>query len=86
MLGLLGDSPDAAAAGADTVLRIETKLAEASRTPVQLRDREANYNKKTSAELAALTPNLNWNRLPHRLRRPRRFPKSSSASRSSSSA
>jgi putative endopeptidase len=61
MLGLLGDSSDLAAAGADTVLQIETKLAEASRTPVQLRDREANYNKKTSEELAALTPNLNWN-------------------------
>lgn len=62
MLGLLGDSPETASAGADTVMRIETKLAEASRTPVQLRDREANYNKKTTAELAALTPNLNWNR------------------------
>jgi putative endopeptidase len=60
MLELLGDSPEAAAAGADTVLKIETRLAEAARTPVQLRDREANYNKKTLAELAALTPNLSW--------------------------
>ena len=60
MLALLGDSPETAAAGAETVLRIETQLAEASRTPVQRRDREAQYNKKTVAELAALAPNLNW--------------------------
>ena len=60
MLELLGDKPQAASAGADTVLNIETKLAEASRTPVQLRDREANYNKMSMAELAAKTPNVNW--------------------------
>jgi putative endopeptidase len=60
MLGLLGDPSDKAAAAADTVLAIETKLAEASRTPVQLRDREANYNKYTLADLAKLMPNLKW--------------------------
>jgi putative endopeptidase len=59
-LELSGDKPEAAAKGADTVLRIETKLAEESRTPVQLRDREAQYNKMTMAELADLTPDLNW--------------------------
>jgi putative endopeptidase len=60
MLGLLGDPSDKAAAAADAILAIETKLAEASRTPVQLRDREANYNKYSLADLAKLTPNLNW--------------------------
>ncbi len=45
---------------ADSVLAIETKLAEASKTPTQLRDREANYNKYTVADLAKLTPNINW--------------------------
>jgi putative endopeptidase len=60
MLTLLGDSPEAAAGGADAVLKIETQLAEASRTRVQLRDREAQYNKKTLPELAGLTPDLNW--------------------------
>ena len=60
MLALLGDTPEAAAAGADAVLSIETRLAESSRAPVQLRDREAQYNKKTLAELAALMPNLDW--------------------------
>jgi putative endopeptidase len=62
MLELLGDKPQAASAGADTVLAIETKLAESSRTPVQLRDHEANYNKMSLAELAAKTPNVNWDR------------------------
>jgi len=60
MLSILGDSTESASAGADAVLAIETKLAEASRTPVQLRDREAQYNKKSLAQLSALTPNLNW--------------------------
>jgi putative endopeptidase len=60
MLALTGDSTESASAGADAVLAIETKLAEASRTPVALRDREAQYNKKTLAELALLAPNLNW--------------------------
>jgi putative endopeptidase len=60
MLTLLGDTPEAAAAGTDAVLRIETQLAKASRSPVQLRDREAQYNLKARAELDALTPNLNW--------------------------
>ena len=60
MLTLLGDSPEAAAKGADAVLSIETRLAEASRTPVQLRDREAQYNKKALSELALLTPELSW--------------------------
>ena len=60
MLELLGDSADAASAGADTVMKIETQLAEASRTPVQLRDREANYNKKRVGDLVAMTPNIDW--------------------------
>jgi putative endopeptidase len=60
MLTLLGDKPDAAASGADTVLRIETKLAEASRTPTQLRDREAQYNRKSLDELQTLTPRIDW--------------------------
>src|SRR5262249_12851888 len=51
MLRLLGDSPEAARQAAEAVLSIETRLAEASRTPVQLRDREAQYNKKTTTEL-----------------------------------
>jgi putative endopeptidase len=60
MFELLGDKPEEAAAGAEAVLKIETKLAEASRTPTDLRDREKNYNKMSLDELADLTPNLKW--------------------------
>ncbi len=60
MFGLIGDSSSRAQTAADTVLAIETKLAEASKTPTQLRDREANYNKYTVADLAKLTPNVTW--------------------------
>ncbi len=61
MLVLLGQSAEQAKLGADAVLKIETQLADASRSPVKLRDREAQYNPKSTAELAALTPNLKWN-------------------------
>jgi putative endopeptidase len=60
MLTLLGDSPEVAATDADSAISIETHLAEASRTPVQLRDREAQYNQHTLPELATLTPNVSW--------------------------
>jgi putative endopeptidase len=60
MLALLGDAPDAASAGAGAVLRIETRLAEASRTPTQLREREAQYNKQTLAQLKSLVPEIDW--------------------------
>lgn len=60
MLELIGESPDAAVKAADSVIAIETKLAKASRTPVQLRDREAQYNLESRSDLDALTPNLNW--------------------------
>ena len=43
-----------------SVLKLETRLAEASRSPVQLRDREANYNKKTLEKLGQLTPHVDW--------------------------
>jgi putative endopeptidase len=60
MLGFLGDSPDAAARAADAAIAIETQLAKASRTPVQLRDREAQYNLRSRTELDQLTSNLDW--------------------------
>ncbi len=50
-------SPDAMAA---TVLKLETQMAEVQWTKVENRDPEKTYNKKTPAELAALTPNFDW--------------------------
>ena len=56
MLALAGDSPDAAAAGAKTVFEVEKALAENAKTPVELRDSLANYNKMPTAEFAAKVP------------------------------
>ncbi|HEY5752849.1 MAG TPA: M13 family metallopeptidase [Chthoniobacterales bacterium] len=61
MFGLLGDKAEDAAANARIVLKIETTLAEASMTNVQLRDPNAIYHKLTLAEVQALTPDFNWN-------------------------
>lgn len=56
MFVLLGDTPEAAAAGAATVLALETEMARHMKTPVELRDRVANYNRMSFDELAALMP------------------------------
>ena len=60
MFKLAGDSPDAAAANAKTVATIQKRFASAAKSPVDLRDSEANYNKKSLAELAQMTPNFSW--------------------------
>ena len=56
MFTLAGDAPEIAAAGARTVFDIEKSLAAGSKTPVELRDRLANYNKMSTADLAAKLP------------------------------
>jgi putative endopeptidase len=61
MFELLGDDPKKAAEGAKTVMTLETRLAEASMTPVERRDSEKTYNRMDPAKLAALTPNWSWN-------------------------
>jgi len=63
MFALLGDDATAAAANAQTVLNLETQLANASMTRVQRRDPEASYHKMSVDSLAAMTPGLSWNRL-----------------------
>src|ERR1700731_3781156 len=60
MLTLLGEEQAKAADDATKIMALETSLAEASRTRVELRDREKNYNKMTQAELQTLTPDWNW--------------------------
>jgi putative endopeptidase len=42
------------------IIDLEKRLAQASRTRVELRDQEKQYNKMTPAELAAATPSVNW--------------------------
>ena len=60
MFKLLGDDADQAAGEAKTVLAIQTRLANASKSPVELRDPQKRYNKKSLAELAQMTPNISW--------------------------
>src|SRR5437588_5313436 len=61
ILTLLGDPPAKASDEARRILALETKLAEASRTRVQLRDPIQNYNKMPVKQLQNLTPNWSWN-------------------------
>lgn len=60
MFELLGDAPDKAGANAQTVMRIQTRLAESSRTPVELRDPTTQYHIMGLAKLGELTPNFSW--------------------------
>jgi putative endopeptidase len=60
MFGLLGETPAVAVAHAETVIALETELAKASRTRVELRDPNKNYNKLTGHQLTAKTPALLW--------------------------
>jgi putative endopeptidase len=60
MLELLGDAPEKAAAGAQTVLAIETSLAQVSMTRVERRDPDATYHRMSPDQLKALTPNFSW--------------------------
>lgn len=60
MFKLLGDDANAAAANAKTVLAVQTRLANASRTRVEMRDPQKRYNKRTLAQLGEMTPNFSW--------------------------
>ena len=60
MFALLGDAPAAARTEAQTVMEIETALAKASLTQVELRDPYKQFHKMTRAKLAAMTPSFGW--------------------------
>jgi endothelin-converting enzyme/putative endopeptidase len=62
MFELLGDAPEAAAANAQAVLRIETALATGAMPRVARRDPAAVYHRMTLAELEALAPSFPWKR------------------------
>ncbi|MDX6530848.1 MAG: putative endopeptidase [Blastocatellia bacterium] len=59
---LMGDSPESAAAEANTVMNLETKLAEKSLTRVQRRNPEANYHPMIKTQLLEMTPDFDWSR------------------------
>jgi putative endopeptidase len=60
MFALLGDSPEAAAAAAQTVMRIETALAKGSMTRVERRDPKALDHKMATTELEKVAPDFPW--------------------------
>jgi putative endopeptidase len=60
MFQLLGDAPDVAAKNAQTVMAIETRLAQNSRGPVELRDPTTQYHILSTADLDHLTPHFSW--------------------------
>jgi len=66
MLELSGTPAAAARADAERVMAIETALAKASMTRVQLRDPNATYHKMTLAELTQAAPGLDWAAYLHR--------------------
>jgi putative endopeptidase len=60
MFELLGDHPEAAAAEAQTVMRIETALAKGSMTRVERRDPKSLDHKMTTGELEKISPDFQW--------------------------
>ncbi|MBS2005698.1 MAG: M13 family metallopeptidase [Cyanobacteria bacterium SZAS TMP-1] len=60
MFVLLGESKADAAKHADTVMKLETELAQASRSRVDLRDPIKNYNKVKISDLIAGAPAMPW--------------------------
>jgi putative endopeptidase len=61
MFGLIGENAVTAAYNADAVLRIETTLAKAQYSRVEMRDPYKTYNKFAVKDLNTQTPAFNWN-------------------------
>lgn len=60
MLQFLGEKEEPSKQKAETVMVIETELAKASMSRVEMRDPYATYNKMSVAEVAKLAPEFNW--------------------------
>ncbi len=60
MFQLVGDSPEEAAKNAQTVLAFQTKLAQKSRSPIELRDPTTQYHLMSPVQLKELTPAFSW--------------------------
>lgn len=57
---LVGNDKSTAERKAAEILALETRLAQKNFSPVQLRDPEANYHKKTYAQFLAEYPGIDW--------------------------
>jgi putative endopeptidase len=60
MFVLLGDSPSNASRDAQTILRMETRLANSSFTNMENRDAVKTYNRMTLKEIEDIAPGFNW--------------------------
>jgi len=60
MFQLLGDDETTATKNSETVMKMETDLAKASRKLEALRDPHANYNPYKVSDLRKLTPSMQW--------------------------
>lgn len=60
MFKLLGEDPEKAAASANTVMKLETQLAQASMSPVEQRDPHAIYHIMDTQQLDKITPDFSW--------------------------
>jgi len=60
MFQLAGFTAEEAQEAAADVMKVETRLAENSKSAVELRDPHANYNKITVAQLKKEVPGINW--------------------------
>ena len=67
MLSLAGDDAGTVDAEAKTVMALETKLAEASLTPVERRQPENTYHPMTVADLKTATPAVSWEKYFHQI-------------------
>jgi len=60
MFELMGDDPAKAASEAQAVMTLETKLAESSLPPVEMRNPEKLYHRMPQAEVKTLAPTFDW--------------------------
>ena len=63
ILTLSGEANAKATAHADDIIALETKLANASKSPVELRDPQANYHLLTVDDMDKMAPQLHWRAL-----------------------
>jgi putative endopeptidase len=68
MFALIGKSSEQAEKAADAIMRIETALAKAQMTRVELRDPYKTYNKFAWKDLSASTPSIDWKQLAEKMK------------------
>ncbi len=60
MLQLVGEEPAKASMDADRVMALETQLAQAQMSRIEMRSPEKTYNITPVAQLVTIAPNVNW--------------------------